>query len=148
MATSPMAEASLVILEEAGKELTFQELFQKVVAKLELDESTATKRIAKMYSDLTLDKRFISLPENKWDLRKRHRLEDVLIDTSDIIVLDEDEDLDEFEDFDDEDDAEDDEEEKDFEKEVDFDALEDEDEDDYDEDIMEISKIASLSEDE
>lgn len=140
MATSPMAEASLVVLEEAGKDLTFQELFQKVIKHLELDESTATKRIAKMYSDLTLDKRFISLPDNKWDLRKRHRLEDVLIDTSDII-----EDEEELEEFDEE--SEDD---LDVyeEEDVDFDSLDEENDDEFDDDIIEISKLASLTDDE
>ena len=141
MAISPMAEASLAILEEAGKELTFQELFQQVVKKLELDESTATKRIAKMYSDLTLDKRFISLADNKWDLRKRHRLEDVLIDTSDIIELDEDE-IDDYAEDSDED------EEEEVEEHDDFDPLKVEEKREYDEDIIEISKLASLSEDE
>ena len=53
MAKSPMAEASVEILEEAKRELSFQELFDKVIVKLGLDEATATKRIAKMYSDLT-----------------------------------------------------------------------------------------------
>lgn len=130
MATSPMAEASVVILEEAGKDLTFQELFQKVVEQLQLDEATATKRIAKMYSDLTLDKRFISLPENKWDLRKRHRLDDILVDTDDIIV--DDEDLDEFED-DDQDEVE-----------VDYDSLTAEEKAEYDADIIQLSKLASL----
>lgn len=131
MATSPMAEASVVILEEAGNELTFQELFQKVVKQLDLDEATATKRIAKMYSDLTLDKRFISLPENKWDLRKRHRLDDILIDTDDIIVDDED-----LDDYEDDDESE--------EEEVDFELIEVEEKTEYDEDILQLSKLASL----
>ena len=125
MATSPMAEASVVILEGGGNELTFQELFQKVVKQLDLDEATATKRIAKMYSDLTLDKRFISLPENKWDLRKRHRLDDILIDTDDIIVDDED-----LDDYEDDDESE--------EEEVDFELIEVEEKTEYDEDILQL----------
>lgn len=130
MATSPMAEASVIILEEAGKELTFQELFQKVVVKLELDETAATKRIAKMYSDLTLDKRFISLPENKWDLKKRHRLDDILVDTDDIIVDD-----DELDDYEDDDQAE---------VVIDYDSIVEEEKTEYDEDIIQLSKLASL----
>ncbi len=134
MATSPMADASVIILEEVGTELSFQDLFKKVVAKLELDEATATKRIARMYSDLTLDKRFISLPENKWDLRKRHRLEEILVDTSDIIIEDE-----EVEELD---------EDGNQILEADYDSLEEDDTDTFDDDIKELSKIASLSDDE
>ncbi len=126
MAKSPMAEASVEILEEAKRELSFQELFDKVIVKLGLDEATATKRIAKMYSDLTLDKRFISLPENKWDLRKRHKLDDVLVSTEDIIIEDEEE-------FDDE---------EEIEIVIDYDSIREK--PDYEDDIMEISKLASL----
>ncbi len=129
MAISPMAEASHSILEAAGKELSFQELFQEVVKKLELDETQATKRIAKMYSDLTLDKRFISLPENQWDLRKRHRLDDILIDTDDIIV--DDEDLDDYDEDLDEDEEE-------------YDLIAEKTGFDEDEDIIQLSKLASL----
>lgn len=126
MAKSPMAEASVEILEEAKRELSFQELFDKVIVKLGLDEATATKRIANMYSDLTLDKRFISLPENKWDLRKRHKLDDVLVSTEDIIIEEEEE-------FDDE---------EEIEVVIDYDSIREK--PDYEDDIMEISKLASL----
>ncbi len=129
MATSPMAEASLLILEEAGKELSFQELFKQVVLKLELNEAEATKRIAKMYSDLTLDKRFISLANNEWDLRKRHRLDDILVKTDDII-----EDEEELDDYDDEDEED---------ADVEFEMSEEE-KAEYEEELVQLSKLASL----
>ena len=129
---SPMAEASLVVLEEAGKELSFQELFKKVVEHLSLDEATATKRIAKMYSELTLDKRFISLPENTWDLRKRHKLDDILVVTADI-----DEDIYE----------EDEEEEEEMEEMIDLDGWKKEKVKEYEEDVKELSKMAIIDED-
>lgn len=128
MATSPMAEASLVVLEEAGKELNFQDLFKQVIKKLEMDEATATRRIAKMYSDLTLDKRFISLPENTWDLRKRHKISEIIV-----ISEDEEEDLDDYE-------------EEEIEDMIDLDGFDQEKVKEYEEDVKELSKMAIIDE--
>lgn len=130
---SPMAEASLVILENAGKELSFQDLFAQVITHLELDEAAATKRIAKVYAELTLDKRFISLPGNMWDLRKRHRLDDIIVLSEDL------EDEDEFDDFD----------EEEIEEEmIDLDGFDPEKVKEYEEDVKELSKMAIYDEDE
>lgn len=142
MAKSPMVEASIVVLEAEGKELTFNELFEKVVEELQMDKDMATKRIAKLYSDITLDRRFISLPDNKWDLRKRRKLDEVLIDSSDIII-EEDEELDY--DYDDED--EDEEKEKDDDEEENVDIFDVVIEKEYDEDIEDFKELAIASED-
>lgn len=91
MAKSPMVEAAVVVLETANKELAFNELFDKVVKELQLDKKTATSKIAKLYSDITLDGRFISLPDNKWDLKKHHKLDDIKKVINDTIIDDEDE---------------------------------------------------------
>lgn len=128
MATSPMAEASLIVLEEAGKELSFQDLFKKVIKKLDMDEATATRRIAKMYSDLTLDKRFISLPENTWDLRKRHKISDIII-----ITEEEEDEIDEYE-------------EEEIEDMIDLDGFDQEKVKEYEEDVKELSKMAIIDE--
>ena len=128
MATSPMAEASLIVLEEAGKELNFQDLFQKVIKKLDMDEATATRRIARMYSDLTLDKRFISLPENTWDLRKRHKISDIIV-----ITEEEEDEIDEYE-------------EEEIEDMIDLDGFDQEKVKEYEEDVKELSKMAIIDE--
>lgn len=145
MAKSPMVESAFKALDNANEALSFQDLWELVLADLEIDKAAATKRIAKLYSDLTLDKRFISLAENKWDLKKRHKITEVLKESDDIIVLDDEDDeyidyddLGELDDsYDDEDDAE---------EEDDFDDLKIE-KDEYDEDIKQLSKLASLSDD-
>lgn len=138
MAKSPMVESAYRALEKADKALTFQELWESVLEDLEIDKNSATNRIAKLYSDLTLDKRFISLPENKWDLKKRHKISEVLKSVDDIIELEDDED--EYIDYDDED--------EDFEDEIidEFDKIKI-DKDEFDEDIKKLSKLASLSDD-
>lgn len=144
MAKSPMVEASVLVLETAKQELTFHDLFERVVKELDMDQETATKRIAKLYSDLTLDRRFISLPENKWDLKKHRKLDEIIKDTSDNIIDDEeDEDL---LDYDEDEEEIEDKEEDDEDIILDvFDVVEED--EDYDEDIEEFKELAIASED-
>lgn len=133
MAKSPMVEAAVVVLEKANKELTFNELFENVVVELQLDKKAATNKIAKLYSDITLDSRFISLPDNKWDLKKHHKLDDINKVINDIIIDDEDE-------FDYEDEDED-----EIELSLDpFSVIKD---DKFDDDINGFKKLASKRED-
>lgn len=151
MKKSPMVEAAFNVLEKAQSALPFKELFDQVVAELELDKTAATKRIAKLYSDITLDSRFLSLEDNMWDLKKRHKFDDTIVDTSDIII--DDEDIDDYDyDYD-----------EDLEKETDDDDGDDDDDaddvvildffnqnevkEDYDEDIEEFKELAIASKD-
>ncbi len=143
MAKSPMVESAYKVLEEVKTALVFQELWDLILEDLEIDKSSATNRIAKLYSDLTLDKRFISLSDNKWDLKKRHKVTEVLKEVDDILELDdEDEEYIDYDDLGELDDSYDDVDDSD-----DFDELKI-DKDEYDEDIKQLSKLASLSEDE
>ena len=43
------------------------------------------------YTNITLDGRFITVGENNWDLRSRHKFSDVHIDMNDIYADDEEE---------------------------------------------------------
>lgn len=99
MAKSPMVETAIKILEDHGSELTFNELWDKVVAEMGIDKDVAINKIAKLYSDITLDKRVISLSDNKWDLRRRRKLDESVIDANDII--EEDLDIEDDEDYED-----------------------------------------------
>ena len=149
MAKSPMVEAAVIVLDNHGSEITFNELWEKVIVEMDLDKESATKRIAKLYSDLTLDKRVISLPDNKWDLRRRRKFDEIIIDTSDIIIEDnldlETEDYDDYGDADyDDGDEDDDEDDDEIELEIFDDEVLDE---EYDEDIEEFKEIAINSED-
>ena len=50
------------------------------------------------YTNITLDGRFITVGENAWDLRSRHKFSDVHIDMNDIYSDDEEDDSEEPED--------------------------------------------------
>ena len=68
----------------AGKDpLSFSELFRRVAEELEIPEAKVKKKKSSLYSTLMLDNRFVSLSGNIWDLRKRHRYEDVHIEIPD-----------------------------------------------------------------
>lgn len=151
MKKSPMVEAAFSVLEKAQSALPFKELFDQVVTELDLDKVAATKRIAKLYSDITLDSRFLSLEDNMWDLKKRHKLDDTIVDTSDIII--DDEDVVEYDyDYEEEeinDDEDEDDDEEDDEKDL---IIQDyftqtEVKEDYDEDIEEFKELAIASKD-
>lgn len=151
MKKSPMVEAAFSVLEKAQSALPFKELFDQVVTELDLDKVAATKRIAKLYSDITLDSRFLSLEDNMWDLKKRHKLDDTIVDTSDIII--DDEDVDEY-DYDyEEEEINEDEDEDDDEEDVEKDLIiqdyftQTEVKEDYDEDIEEFKELAIASKD-
>lgn len=154
-----MVEASIVVLEAAGKELAFNELFDGVVKELQLDRDVATKRIAKLYSDITLDKRFVSFPNNMWDLKKRHRLDDIIEEPLDILIDDDYEDYEDLaiEEYDYDEDDEDDEKEgieidedeidEDEDEPLDVDIFEPAEEIHYDEDVEDFKELAIASED-
>lgn len=148
MKKSPMVEAAFSVLEKAQSALPFKELFDQVVTELDLDKVAATKRIAKLYSDITLDSRFLSLEDNMWDLKKRHKLDDTIVHTSDIII--DDEDVDEYDyDYEEEINDDEDDDEEDDEKDL---IIQDyftqtEVKEDYDEDIEEFKELAIASKD-
>ena len=65
----------------AGKDpLPFSELFKKAAEELQIPETKLQKKKSSLYSALMLDNRFVSLSGNVWDLRKRHRYEDVHVE--------------------------------------------------------------------
>ena len=62
----------------------FKELWAYVCKEAGLDEETAAKRVSSFYTNLMLDGRFVTLGENEWDLRVRHKFEKVHIDMSEV----------------------------------------------------------------
>lgn len=69
-----------LILENEKKGINTLELFTKIVNLLELPESTIENKIGDYYTSLTTDKRFI-LVDGKWDLRKRHTSDKLIVDS-------------------------------------------------------------------
>ena len=49
-----------------------------------LSEEEAAAKVSRFYTNLMLDGRFVTLGENEWDLRIRHKFEKVHIDMSEV----------------------------------------------------------------
>ena len=127
-------DITAIILEEAGAMNTL-ELFEKIVSLLELPKSTVDNKISEYYTSLSTDKNFLLLEDGKWDLRKRH--------TSDKVLMAQDQD------DEDEDEEENDEEEKleMSEEEEDYDS-QISDEDDFDDGDDDLKDLVVLDEEE
>ena len=81
------------VLSGSKEPVKFIELFNKAVSLsgLELSEQDLKARMSKFYTQLSLDGRFITLTDNFWDLRSRHKFEQVHLDMIDAYSDEEDE---------------------------------------------------------
>lgn len=73
----PMIDIAYDVLCEKKKALAFGDIWMKVSEEKGLNEKQKEDKIAQFYTDLSLDGRFVNMSDNKWDLKARHRLEDV-----------------------------------------------------------------------
>ena len=62
----------------------FQDIWDYCVKEAGLSEDEAKARVSRFYTNLMLDGRFVTLGENEWDLRSRHKFEKVHIDMSEV----------------------------------------------------------------
>ena len=62
----------------------FQEIWAYCVKEAGLSEEEANQKVSRFYTNLMLDGRFVTLGENEWDLRVRHKFEKVHIDMSEV----------------------------------------------------------------
>ncbi len=90
-----MTDVAFELLGKKKKEVSFTKLWSEVSQTLGFTPSQAENKIAKFYSELMLDKRFVSLSDNTWNLRQRYKYEDVKIELDAIVI--EDDDADEIE---------------------------------------------------
>lgn len=91
----PMVDIAFDLMSKKKKEVLFIKLWEEVSQIKGLSQAQADDLIAQFYTDISLDDRFVHLKDNKWDLRSRHKFEDVVIDT-DAILVDDDEDEEEI----------------------------------------------------
>jgi len=88
-----MVDVAYQVLSEKRKSLTFSDLWHYVCVRMSLDEDDESTKMSQFFTNLSLDNRF-ALIDNTWDIRARHKFEDVIIDTSPIdIEEDEEEEL-------------------------------------------------------
>lgn len=62
----------------------FQDIWAYCVQEAGLSEEEAAAKVSRFYTNLMLDGRFVTLGENEWDLRIRHKFEKVHIDMSEV----------------------------------------------------------------
>ena len=62
----------------------FQDIWAYCVKEAGLSEEEAAAKVSRFYTNLMLDGRFVTLGENEWDLRTRHKFEKVHIDMSEV----------------------------------------------------------------
>ena len=85
-----MTDIAYEILCRKKRAVQFNKLWEEV-SKL---YGASNDRVAQFYSDMTLDSRFASLKDNKWDLIERRKFDESHVDLS-AIELDSDEETEE-----------------------------------------------------
>jgi len=62
----------------------FDDIWAYCVKEAGLSEDEAKQKVSRFYTNLMFDGRFVTLGENEWDLRVRHKFEKVHIDMSEV----------------------------------------------------------------
>ncbi|MEA5026835.1 DNA-directed RNA polymerase subunit delta [bioreactor metagenome] len=93
MSSRSMADIAYEIMKKKKKDVPFSKLWEEVSQTMGLTETQAMNKIASFYSSLMLDTRFTLLADNKWDLRERHTYNETHIDTSSLVIDDDEEDI-------------------------------------------------------
>lgn len=89
-----MIDVAYEMLDEKGNEAVFPEIWSRVCKDLEFTEAQMDDNIAQLFSDLSLDDRFININGKQWDLKKRHKLNERNVsadmdDDDDDVILEE-----------------------------------------------------------
>lgn len=85
MANKSMTDVAYDIMNKRKVSIQFAKLWEYV-----RKETKATKdKVGQFYNDLSLDSRFVSLKDNRWDLKTRRTYNEAHIDISEIEVEDE-----------------------------------------------------------
>ena len=79
-----MLDIAYDFLSSKSKAVTFKQIWAQVVKQKGLSEDEASNKVSGFYTSLLLDGRFVTLGENKWDLRSRHTFDKVHIDMKDV----------------------------------------------------------------
>ncbi|MGN1344463.1 MAG: DNA-directed RNA polymerase subunit delta [Traorella sp.] len=100
------------LLTKKKKPTPFIKLWEDISQIEGLTPSQQEDQIAQFYSDLCLDSRFVNMGENKWDLKSRHTFSETVIDTTEYLDDDNEEEEYDLEDVDEEEENNDKDEEK------------------------------------
>lgn len=75
-------DLTYMLIKENKKSMNTPTIFKEICKLLDYTESDYENKIGDYYTSLTIDKRFVLLSNNEWDIRDNHSIE---------IVIDEDE---------------------------------------------------------
>jgi len=84
MSDKSLLDLAYDYVEKSKGSVTFKALWKAISKAKGYDEETANKKVSQFYTTLLLDGRFVTLGENKWDLRSRHTFDKVHIDMKDV----------------------------------------------------------------
>lgn len=73
-------DMTYMILKENNKAMNTPTIFKEICNLLDYSEEEYVAKIGDYYTSLTLDKRFVLLENNEWDIRDRHSIELVMDD--------------------------------------------------------------------
>lgn len=85
-------DITYMMLKESKKPMNTPTIFKEICKLLDLSDSAYEDKIGDYYTSLQMDKRFVLLENNEWDIRDNHSVEIVMDDDDD-----EDEDIEEVE---------------------------------------------------
>lgn len=71
-------DLTYMLLKEEHKPMTTPVLFKKICDLLDYTDSEFESKIGDYYTSLTIDKRFVMVNGNEWDLRDHHSIEIIL----------------------------------------------------------------------
>ncbi len=74
-----MVDVAYQVLGESSKGMNFVDLWKKVCDKMGYCDKNEVNKMSQFFTNISLDNRFAQI-DNVWDLRVRHKLEDVTID--------------------------------------------------------------------
>lgn len=67
----------------------FNEVWEHVKKELNLSDEEANKKIAKFYTNLSIDGRFVILSDDIWDLKSNHSFDEVHRDMGEVYSIEE-----------------------------------------------------------
>jgi len=81
-------DLTYLLIKENNKPVTTAVVFKEICALLDYSDSDFESKIGDYYTSLTLDKRFVLLKNNEWDIRDNHSVK-IVIDDEDEEELEE-----------------------------------------------------------
>ena len=88
---SSMVDVAFDLMKKKKKPVDFYKLWQEVSEIKGFNAEEKEENESLFYTNITLDGRLITVGENRWDLRSRHKFDEVHIDMNDIYADDEEE---------------------------------------------------------